>query len=132
MSQTAATAKPARAQSESRRSLLLFIAAILVVSAGTQWWGWRQEQQVGREIASLARDGDIVMLSTDCSYCEQARSYLKSFAIRYTECSIDKDSACAAQHAALKKKGMPVVLVRGEAYEGFMPVKVLERLRNKG
>lgn len=129
MAPTATTAKPARAPSESRRSLLWFIAVILLISAGTQWWGWRQEQQVGRDIASLARDGDIVMLSTDCNYCEQARSYLKSFAIRYTECSIDKDSACAAQHAALKLKGMPVVLVRGEPFEGFMPMKVLERLR---
>jgi glutaredoxin len=129
LSQTATTSQPAGGKSESRRSLLLFIAAILLVSAGTQWWGWRHEQQIGREIASLARDGDIEMLATDCDYCEQARSYLKSFAIRYTECPIDKDSACAARHAALKKKGMPVVLVRGEAYEGFMPAKVLERLR---
>ena len=129
MSQTAATTKPAGIASESRRSLLWFIAVILLISAGTQWWGWRQEQQVGRDIASLARDGDIVMLSTDCNYCEQARSYLKTHAIRFTECSIDRDSACAAQHAALKKKGMPVVLVRGEAFEGFMPTKVLARLR---
>nr|WP_246312226.1 glutaredoxin domain-containing protein [Aquabacterium terrae] len=69
------------------------------------------------------------MLSTDCSYCAHARSYLKTHAVRYTECSIDRDPACAAQHAATKMKGMPVILVRGDAQEGFMPTKVLERLR---
>ncbi len=114
---------------ESRRSLLGFVAVVLAVSAGTQWWAWRQEQQLGRQLASLARPGDIVMLASDtCGYCINARDFLRSHAVPFAECSIERDADCAARYRALNLPGTPVMVVRGDAQLGFAPAKLLERL----
>lgn len=114
---------------ESRRSLVILVGAILTLSAGTQLWGWRQEQNIGRQLASLAKPGDIMMLASDtCEYCVMARAYMKSFAVPYNECSIERDASCAARYQGLKSPGTPVIVVRGDPQIGFMPAKVLERL----
>lgn len=114
---------------ESRRSLLILVGLILTLSAGSQLWGWRQEQQLGRQIAAAVKTGDIMMLASDtCEYCVMARAYLREHAVPYTECSIERDAQCAARYQALKSPGTPVILVRGEPQVGFMPSKVLERL----
>ena len=114
---------------ESRRSVLILIGIILVLSAGTQLWGWRQEQKLGQQLASVVKPGDIMMLASDtCEYCVLARSYMKSFAVPYDECSIERDAQCAARYQGLNAPGTPVIVVRGEAQVGFMPSKVLARL----
>ena len=114
---------------ESRRPLLILIGAILAVSAATQLWGWRQELHVGRELASAAKPGDILMVASDtCSYCAMARAFMQEHAIAFKECSIERDPACAARYAGFKAPGTPVIVVRGEPQVGFMPGKVLERL----
>lgn len=114
---------------ESRRSVLVLIGIILLLSAGIQLWDWRQQQQLGREIASAAKPGDIMMLASDtCEYCVMARSYMRTHAVPYTECSIERDAQCAARYQGLKSPGTPVMVVRGEAQVGFMPSKLLERL----
>lgn len=122
-------ALPAAGRGEARRSVLMLIGLILAVSAGTQWWQWQQEKDVGRRMASLVRPGDIQLLTSDtCEYCVQARAYLKTFNIAFSECSIERDAQCAERYRALKSPGTPVVLVRGDAQVGFMPMKVMERL----
>jgi glutaredoxin len=114
---------------ESRRSLLILIGAILLLSAGTQLWDWREQLKLGREMASAAKPGDIMMLASDtCEYCAMARAYMRQHAVPYTECSIERDAQCAARYQGLKSPGTPVMLVRGQAQVGFMPSKVLERL----
>ena len=114
---------------ESRRSLLILIGIILSLSAGVQLWGWRQEQNLGQQLASLTKPGDIMMLASDtCEYCVMARAYMRQHAVPYTECSIERDAQCAARYQGLKSPGTPVMLVRGEAQVGFMPSKMLERL----
>lgn len=114
---------------ESRRSLLFIVAAILLLSAASQWWAWRQERQLGVQIASAAKPGDILMLSSDtCEYCVMARSYMRTHAVPFNECSIERDTACGESYRALNSPGTPVVLVRGDAQVGFKPSRVLERL----
>jgi len=114
---------------ESRRSVLLLIGLILAVSAGTQWWQWQQDKNFGLRLASLVKPGDIMLLTSDtCTYCAQARAYLKAFDVPFSECSIERDSQCAERYRALKSPGTPVVLVKGDAQVGFMPTKVMERL----
>lgn len=114
---------------ESRRSLLILIGVILLLSAGTQLWDWRQQLKLGRQMAVAAKPGDIMMLASDtCEYCVMARAYMREHAVPYTECSIERDAQCAARYQGLKSPGTPVMLVRGEAQVGFMPSKMLERL----
>ena len=114
---------------ESRRSLLILVGVILALSAGTQLWDWRQQQLLGRQMASVARPGDIMMLASDtCEYCVMARAYMRMHAVPYSECSIERDTACAARYHGLKSPGTPVMVVRGDAQVGFMPSKVLDRL----
>lgn len=114
---------------ESRRSLLILIGAILLLSAGTQLWDWHQQQKLGRDIAGAAKPGDIMMLASDtCEWCVMARSYMRMHAVPYSECSIERDTQCAARYHGLKSPGTPVMVVRGDAQVGFMPSKLLERL----
>lgn len=114
---------------ESRRSLLMIVGAILLVSAGSQWWAWREEQALGIKIASAARPGDIMMLASDtCDYCVAARSYMRTHAVPFQECSIERDPDCSARYRALNAPGTPVFLVRGDPQVGFKPTRMLERL----
>lgn len=120
---------PVAGRSEARRSVLVLIGLILAVSAGTQWWQWRQEQALGQRLASLVKPGDIVLISSDtCTYCVQARNYLKAFDVPFTECSIERDAQCAERYRELKSPGTPVVLVKGQAQVGFMPNWVVKQL----
>ena len=104
----------------SRRSLLGLVGLVLAVSAANQWWSVRSEQSAGRELAALARPGDIRMLSSEtCGFCTAARLWMQRNGVPFSECFIERDAACAKDFAATRAPGTPVVLVRGEAQLGF-------------
>lgn len=118
---------------ESRRSLLVLVGLVLTIGGASQWWGYRQEQALARELARQARDGDILMLASDrCGYCERARRFMRGHGIAFSECSIERDAACAARFKAVGGGGTPTLLVRGEAQLGFDPERVLRRLSRDG
>lgn len=115
----------------ARAPVLGFVAIVLVAGAASQWWSHRQEQNLGTRLAASAAPGDLRMLASDtCAICASARSWLQAHQVPYTECSIERDAACAAEFAALRSPGTPVFVVRGVPELGFNPRRLLERLES--
>ena len=114
----------------TRRSLLALVVSVLLVSGAAQWWRGHQVQQVGRELAQLARPGDITLVSSStCVFCTRARQFLTVQQLPFTECFIEADAACAQRYQALGARGTPTLLVRGQLQLGFSALAVRDRLR---
>jgi glutaredoxin len=114
-----------------RKAVLGLVAIVLVVGTASQWWASRGELQIGRQVAQAAAPGDIQMLSsTTCGICTRARLWFQQHEVRFDECFIEKDAACAARFEALRAPGTPVIIVRGQAQLGFDPQRLLLRLKS--
>jgi len=114
----------------SPRALLGLALLVAAVAGAQQWWAAHRRGDVGSAVAALARPGDIHMISSDdCSICVVARRWFNTHGVAYTECSIERDAACAARFAALGSPGTPVLLVRGQRQLGFSPPAVAGALR---
>ena len=115
----------------SRRSLVgLLLLLVLVVGGAAEWWREHQAQQLGRELAQLARPGDIDMVSsTSCVFCTRARQFMTLQQVPFSECLIETDPVCAQRYQALGAPGTPTLLVRGQVQLGFNPVLVRDALR---
>ena len=112
------------------RSGLGLLALILAVTAASEAWRAWSARRVGQEAAALAKPGDIVMIASDtCAYCAQARHWFATHGVPYSECSIERDAACAERFAALLAPGTPVILVRDRPQVGFSPQRVVAALR---
>jgi glutaredoxin len=106
--------------SASRRSLVALAALVLGITAASTWWAGRHEAQIGRQVAALAKPGDIRMLSSDtCGLCVVARKWLQQHAVAFSECSIERDAACRAAFEVSRSPGTPVLLVRRQTQVGF-------------
>jgi len=117
----------------SRRSLLGLVALVMAVSAVSQWWAGRHDAALGPQLAALARPGDIHMVSsTTCAYCTVARQFLQRHGVAFSECFIERDAACAAQFAAARAPGTPLLLVRGRPMVGFDAQRIQATLARGG
>jgi hypothetical protein len=111
------------------RSGLSLLALVVVVGGLSEAWRSYSAERVGREVAALARPGDIRMIASDtCAYCAQARAWFGGHGVPFSECSIERDEACAARFGALMAPGTPVLLVRGQAQVGFSPQRIAQAL----
>ena len=114
----------------TRRSWLGLVAVVLVVSGAANGWRAYQAQQLGRELAQLARPGDITLVSSStCVFCTRARQFLTVQQLPFTECFIEADAACAQRYQALGARGTPTLLVRGQLQLGFSAAAVRDQLR---
>jgi hypothetical protein len=108
------------------RALLGLVVLILAASMAQQWWAARQERSLGTRVAALAGPGDIRMLSSEvCAICAVARVWLRENKVPFSECLIERDAVCRADHEAMRATGTPVLVVRGQPMQGWSP----ERLR---
>jgi glutaredoxin len=112
------------------RSVLSLLAVVLVVWGASEAWRAWFADSLGRDAAALARPGDIEMIASDtCVFCVQARAWFHANQVPFTECSVERDAACAARFQALLSPGTPVLLVRGQAQVGFSPQRVVQALK---
>jgi glutaredoxin len=117
------------AMSASRRSIFGLVVLVLAVSMASQWWAGHSQARLGEKLSTLAKPGDIQMLSsTTCAFCILARQWMQQHDVAFSECFIETDAACAARFEALRAPGTPVLLVRGQAQTGFDAQRVLEAL----
>jgi glutaredoxin len=117
----------------TRRSLWGLLLLVLLVGGANTWWQQSRQQRLGQELATRAAAGDIRLLSSDtCALCVVARGWLKEHRVPFTECSIERDTACRALFEATRAPGTPVLLVRGQAQVGFSPQRVLQGLQQPG
>lgn len=104
----------------SLRSLIGLAALVVVIAGGTAGLRAWSHERVARQVAAAARPGDIHMLSSDtCVFCAKARAWFEARGIPFSECSVERDAACAAKYAALLAPGTPVFVVRGRRLVGF-------------
>lgn len=121
------------ARPPTARSWVGLIVLVLAVAGATEWWREHQAQQIGRELAQLARPGDIEMISsTTCVFCTRARQFMTLQQVTFSECFIETDAACAERYQALGARGTPTVLVRGQPQLGFSAATVRDRLTATG
>jgi glutaredoxin len=115
---------------EQRRSLWVMVALVLGITAASSWWSGHREAAVGSELAGLARQGDIRMLSsTTCVFCTRARQFMTEHGVAFDECFIERDLACADAYRATAAQGTPTLLVRGQVQLGFAPERLVKRLQ---
>nr|WP_316644131.1 glutaredoxin family protein [uncultured Roseateles sp.] len=108
--------------------LPLIVVATLAWSAAWGLRSWQGADQAQR-LQAAAKPGDIVMLSsTTCYFCAQARSWLTAQTVPHHECFIETDAVCLAQFQALQAQGTPTFLVRGRRVVGFDREAILAAL----
>jgi glutaredoxin len=124
------TASTRSATPTSRRSLWVLAALVLAVSVASPLARQWQDQRTGSALAALAQPGDIVMLSSlTCTYCAQARAWFTAQQVPFSECFIERDTACAERYRALMAPGTPTLLVAGQRQVGFSAERVLQALQ---
>jgi hypothetical protein len=113
-----------------RKPWLGVVLVIAIAWALSQWWSSSVQADVGRQIAEHAQPGDLLMISsTTCAICVEARGWLQRHRVRFDECAIELDAACAARFAATLAPGTPVFVVRGAPQVGFSPQRLAEALK---
>ncbi|MBL8331407.1 MAG: hypothetical protein JNJ71_21405 [Rubrivivax sp.] len=112
-----------------RKGLFGLVVLVLVLTAAAQWWASRGQQRLGDALAAAAAPGDIQMISsTTCGICTRARLFFKQHEVRFDECFIEQDAACAQRFEQLRAPGTPVIVVRGQPQLGFDPQRILRGL----
>ncbi len=115
-----------------RRGWLVPLLLAAVVFVAFQWWTGRTQRAIGDELAAVARPGDIVMLSSEqCVYCTIARRWFEKHRVSFSECFIERDTACADAYQAQGAPGTPTLLVRGERKVGFSAERVAGALAGR-
>ena len=96
------------------RSTLGLLALVLAVTAGASLTRLVESDRVGHDVAALARPGDIEMIASDtCAYRSKARAWFHAHDVPFTECSIERDTACANRFRRADGAGHPLFFVRG-------------------
>jgi hypothetical protein len=104
------------------KTALALAALVVGVGSAQQWWAGLHDERLGREVAALAAPGDIRMLGSEsCAACQLARQWMVDHRVPFSECVIERDSACRAEHQAAGAAGTPVFVVRGKTQLGFTP-----------
>lgn len=112
----------------------LFVLALLVFVAGGTAWGVREHQRhlVGERVAAAVKPGDIEMYSaTSCGICKQAKQWFTTHDIAVKSCEIDRDAECRKRFYALKGRGTPLFMVRGERQVGFDRQRIASALERQ-
>lgn len=119
--------------SEKTRSFLVLALLLGLVFGGTRLFQSRNAEEQGQVLRGVAREGDIVMLSSEtCIYCRRAREWLTEQRVPFRECFIERDAACRADYAERGARGTPTFVVKGQTQLGFDPGRISRRLANPG
>lgn len=87
-----------------------------------QWWQAERQSQVLAQVLQQhpAQAGDVLMYTTSsCPYCAQARAWLGSHHVPFTDCNIEQEARCQAEFERQGSPGVPLMRVRGQWHLGF-------------
>jgi glutaredoxin len=104
----------------------LGLGLVMAAAAGAQQWAAASHRaSVGAEVAALVQAGSIhMMVSDSCAICEVARRWFVQHGVAFSECSIERDSACRTAFEATRAPGTPVLVINGRTTVGFSPERV--------
>jgi glutaredoxin len=115
------------------RTLLPLVLVVGSVGVATELWQSYRQAELGREAAAAAAGRELLMLSsTTCAICAQARLWLQTHRVPFRECFIDTDPACRERFEAVRAVGTPVFLLEGRVQVGFSPSSFVPWLERAG
>jgi glutaredoxin len=107
-------------------SLAVIVALVWGGSLALNWW---RNDRATRTLQSLARPGDILMLTTaTCPYCAKARAWMSARSVPWQECDVERDERCARVYQAQGTPGVPLMNVKGQWRLGFDPLWVSDAI----
>ncbi len=75
----------------------------------------------------------ITLYSTPaCSYCQQARLFLKAHKLRFQEFDVQRSGKARRQLERMGARGVPVIMVGNQRLEGFQAGKLRQALSRAG
>jgi len=87
----------------------------------------------GKPAPGPSSKGRVKMLTTAwCGYCRQARAYLSGKGIPFEDLDVEKSAQGKQEYAALKGRGVPVILVGSQRMDGFEQAGLESMLRSAG
>ena len=116
----------------ARKDIWVLLALVAGFYGLTQWAGGRQSAEQAEQLRTLARPGDILMISSEhCVFCKIARQWLDEQRVPYRECLVERDGACMAEYQARGAQGTPTFVVRNNTVLGFDRPRIVEILRGR-
>ena len=86
----------------------------------------------GKPAAGIEK-GRVKMYTTAwCGYCKKARAHLNAKGIPYEDLDVEKSSQARQEFAALKGRGVPVILVGNQRMDGFDAFRMDSMLKSAG
>jgi glutaredoxin len=102
------------------RSWLGLIALVALAWGGTQGLSLWQDARAASAIREHSQRVDITLYTTStCPYCAQAKAWLKRHEVRWRECNVETDAACARTYAEQGAPGVPLVRAGERWHLGF-------------
>lgn len=115
------------------RSWLGLTALVALVWGGTEGLGRWQDARAAAAIREHSQRVDITLYTTSsCPYCAQAKAWLKRHEVRWRECNVETDSACARTYAEQGSPGVPLVRAGERWHLGFQAPWLAEALAAQG
>ena len=79
-----------------------------------------------RVAAQKVQPTDIVVFTTDwCPSCKKMKAWLDDYGFAYTECDVEKSKHCLDAWQAAGQRGVPYVVVKGQAYRDWWDAAAL-------
>jgi len=71
----------------------------------------------------------IVYSSDTCIYCQEAKNYLKSLNVNFTEKNVSRDMTARKELMSKGFMGVPVIMINGETVQGFDKARLNQLLK---
>jgi glutaredoxin len=91
-----------------------------------------ESYRVAQLAASAPSKADVVVFSTNCPLCRDAKKYLKERGVTFTDHDIEKDESAKEEFKRLNGRGVPVILVGAKRLNGFSRNRLEQVLREAG
>lgn len=73
---------------------------------------------------------NVVVYSSDsCIYCKDAKNYLQSLGVEYTEKNVSKDMTARKELMSKGFMGVPVIIIDDETIQGFDKARLDQLLK---
>lgn len=84
------------------------------------------------EVEAIGEKPVVLYGTSWCSHCKNARAYLDSLGIEYTDYDIEASTIAKQKYLALKGKGVPLIFVGSVRIDGFNPKQIEQALHQQG
>lgn len=107
-------------------TLVLLLALIVGGSKALNWW--REARTADLIKTNLGQQRITLYTTQTCTFCVDAKFWLRSHDIPWDECDVERDASCKATFDAQGAPGTPIVRVGSHWYLGFDPGWIAEVL----